>query len=64
MSEKKEIEKKYKQKVKDLKNHNKYYYGKDNPKISDAAYDKLKQEIFSLKKKYFYLKKLNITNNI
>ena len=64
MSEKKEIEKKYKQKVKDLKNHNKYYYGKDNPKISDAAYDKLKQEIFSLEKKYVYLKKLNITNNI
>ncbi len=64
MFQKKEIEKQYKQKVKDLKNHNKHYYEKDNPKISDAAYDKLKQEIFSLENKYIFLKKLNITKNI
>ena len=58
MSEKERKLKKNINKSKDLKNHNKYYYGKDNPKISDAAYDKLKQEIFFSRKEVCLSKKI------
>ena len=46
MSEKNEIIKKYKLKIIKLKQHNDLYYNKDNPKISDATYDDLKNEIY------------------
>ena len=39
---KSEILKIYKDKIKELKKHNFLYFNKDNPKISDAEYDKLK----------------------
>ena len=29
----------FKKKIKELKNHNNFYYNFDNPKISDAQYD-------------------------
>ena len=35
----------YKQKIKNLKKHNKYYFIDDDPKISDDEYDKIKKEI-------------------
>ena len=57
------IVKNYKLKIKNLKKHNKYYYEKDNPKISDAEYDTLKQEIFDLEKNNKYLIDLNLTKN-
>ena len=43
MKEKNEIIKKFKSLVSDLKKHNKFYYLKDSPKISDSEYDKLKK---------------------
>ena len=39
------IKKDYLSKIKELNKHNQLYYEKSSPKISDAEYDKLKQEI-------------------
>jgi len=50
------IKKEYLKKIKELKEHNQHYYEKSNPKISDAEYDKLKQEIVEFEKKYSFLK--------
>ena len=51
-----EIRKYYKKKIDELKNHNKLYFEKSSPKISDGQYDKTKQEILDLEKKYSFLK--------
>ena len=56
MNEKREIIKKFNQKIRDFKKHNENYYNKDNPKISDAEYDKIKKEIIELENKYSFLK--------
>ncbi len=64
MTEKNEIIKKYKKKVRDLIKHNNLYFNNNNPEITDADFDNLKKEIFSLEKKYIFLKKLNLINNI
>ena len=53
---KKEIQKNYKKKINKLNEYNEEYYGKDNPTISDSDYDLIKKEIFTLEKKYKYLK--------
>ena len=45
-------------KIKELKKHNQLYYTKDKPLISDAEYDKIKQELFELELKNPYLKKI------
>ena len=50
-----EIKKKYNDKIKEIKLHNKLYFDKNNPKISDAKYDQLKKEIIKLETKYPYL---------
>ena len=55
MSEK-EIQIKYKQKIKLLNKYNKLYYQKSNPSITDAGYDALKKEIILLEKKHEFLK--------
>jgi len=58
MSTKKDIiTKEYLNKVKLLEEHNKSYYDKDSPVISDQRYDALKQETLKLEKKYSFLKK-------
>ena len=49
------IKKDYLSKIKELNKHNQLYYEKSSPKISDAEYDKLKQEIIELEKKYSFL---------
>jgi len=64
MGEKTEIIKKFKQNITDLKKHNNLYFNKDNPKISDAEYDKLKIETLELENKYKFLKELNLFKNI
>ena len=61
---KSEIIKIYKDKVKELKKHNFLYFNKDNPKISDAEYDKLKEELIKLEESNSSLKKLNLIQNI
>ena len=50
MTEKIDVTKQYKKKIKELKLHNKLYFGQDSPKISDLEYDKLKIEIINLEK--------------
>ena len=53
---KKEIVKEYLEKIELLKDCNKYYYDKSNPKISDKKYDQLKSIILFMETKYEFLK--------
>ena len=61
---KKETLNNFKKKVSILKKHNKAYYGYDKPEITDKDYDELKKDLLILEKKYSYLKKLNLLENI
>ena len=58
-----EIKKYYKKKINDIKSHNKYYFDKSSPKISDKEYDKIKKEILELEKKYSFLKNIKSPSN-
>ena len=51
---KKQIEKKYIEKINELKRFDKAYFDDDNPIISDKDYDLIKQEILKLETKYSY----------
>ena len=51
-----DIKNKYRKKINELNKHNKLYFDKSLPKISDKEYDSLKKEIFDLENKYSYLK--------
>ena len=51
-----ELKKYYKKKINELNSHNKLYFEKNSPKITDSQYDKLKREILDLEKKYVFLK--------
>ena len=53
---KKEIKKKYNDKVKLIKKYNFSYYDKSNPIVNDQIYDNLKQEILQLEIDYTFLK--------
>ena len=64
MNSKSKIINLYEEKINLLKKHNKLYFSKDQPTISDAKYDDLKKEIFDLEKKNKFLKKLNINKRI
>ena len=60
---KKEVIKKiYKSKIREITKHNKLYYDKSIPIISDSQYDILKKEIIDLELKYAYLKSKNSPN--
>ena len=50
MSQKSELIDLYRKKISLLKKHNKLYFGKDDPKITDSQYDSLKKEILDLEK--------------
>ena len=52
----KEVEKIYKRKIKEFQKHNKLYYDKSAPAISDREFDKLKTDIINLEKKYSSLR--------
>ena len=52
---KKDIEKKYKKKIKLISTYNKFYYDKSNPSVSDKEYDELKAEILSLENNHKFL---------
>ena len=51
-----EIKENYKKKINEIKKHNKLYFEKSSPKISDSQYDEIKREILDLEKKYSFLK--------
>ena len=60
-----ETKKNYNNKIKQLIKHNKLYYDKSSPIISDSEYDNLKKEILELEIKFSYLKNKNSPiNNI
>ena len=61
---KKEILLKYKKKIKQLTKLNKLYFDKNQSSVSDEEYDILKKEIFSLEKKYGFLKSKNSPSEI
>ena len=56
------IKKNYKSKIREITKHNKLYYDKSTPIISDSQYDILKKEIIDLELKYPYLKSKNSPN--
>jgi DNA ligase (NAD+) len=60
----KEIQKKYKKKIKLINRFNKFYYDKSNPKVSEKKYDDLKKEILLLEDKYQFLKSKNSPSKI
>ncbi len=64
MVEKEKIIKEFKNKLTNLKEHDKFYYLEDKPKISDSEYDELKKEIYELEKKYSFLKKIDSVSKI
>ncbi len=51
-----EVRNYYSKKINELKKHNKLYFDKSLPKISDKQYDEIKKEILDLEKKFSYLK--------
>ena len=51
-----EIQKKYLNKIDQIKKHNKHYYDRDKPIISDQEYDYLKKEIVDLENEHSFLK--------
>jgi DNA ligase (NAD+) len=53
---KKKIQIEYIEKINLINKFNKFYYDNNNPKVSDQEYDKLKNEITTLEKKYKFLK--------
>ena len=53
---KKEIKKKYNDKIKLIKKYNFSYYDKSSPIVNDQIYDNLKQEILQLEIDYTFLK--------
>ncbi len=55
MREKSKIINQHKKIIAEIKKHNKFYFDKDNPKISDANYDKIKLEAIELERKYPFL---------
>jgi len=56
MKDKNLIKNSYFEKIKKINEHNKLYYEKSSPIISDTDYDNLKKEIIELEKKYIFLK--------
>ena len=50
------IKKKYQIKLAEFNKHNKLYYNKSKPIISDSEFDDLKKEIIDLENKYKFLK--------
>ena len=57
-----QIKKNYNLKVKELTKHNRLYYEKSRPIITDAKYDDHKKEIIDLEIKYEYLNNNNSPN--
>ncbi len=60
MDKKKNIINDFKKKIKFINKHNEYYFKNDDPQISDADYDKVKNEAIKLEQKYVFLKKLKL----
>ena len=62
--DKKEIQKKYSDKIKLLNKYNHNYYDKSNPIVNDQVYDNLKKEILQLEIDYNFLKSENSPSKV
>ena len=60
---KKNILNEYKKKIKEYKRLNEAYYDKSNPIINDSEFDKIKQNLVELEKKYDFLNDKNSPSN-
>ena len=49
------IQKNYLEKIEKLQVHNKLYYNKSKPIISDQEYDKLRKEVLDLENEFSFL---------
>ncbi len=58
-----EIKKLYKKKITELVKHNKLYFEKSSPEISDKDYDKIRKEVLDLEKKYSFLRSASSPSN-
>ena len=56
MLKKSNVENEYKKKIAEIKKHNKFYFERDNTKITDAEYDTIKKEIIDLENKFPFQK--------
>ncbi len=63
MKDKKKIIKEYKEKIKELKKHNKLYFSDDNPQITDSDYDLIKKEIIDMEKRFPFLEKKSFSSS-
>ena len=61
---KKDIQEKYNKKIKLIRKHNKFYYDKSEPIITDKDYDQLKKDIFLLEEKFKFLKSETSPSNL
>ena len=61
---KKEIQKKYNNKIKLIGKYNTSYYDKSDPIVNDHVYDDLKKEILQLESDYKFLKSENSPSNV
>jgi DNA ligase (NAD+) len=61
---KREIENKYKKKIKLINDYNKFYYDNSEPKVSDREYDELKKSILLLEEKFSFLNSKNSPSKI
>ena len=52
---KKEIQKKYNEKIRLIIKYNEYYYNESSSLVPDKDYDELKKDILLLEKKYSFL---------
>ncbi len=52
---KKDIQRKYKEKIRLISKFNNFYYNKSDPLVSDSEYDNLKKDIILLEEKYEFL---------
>ena len=59
-----DIKKIYNEKINELKRHNKLYYEKSSPIITDKKYDILKKEIISFENQFSFLKNKYSPQNI
>ena len=61
---KKEIQKKYNNKIKLIDKYNDYYFDKSQPLVSDHVYDALKKDILQLEIDYDFLKSEKSPSNV
>ena len=58
------IKKNYQKLIRELEKHNKLYFDKSSPIISDSDYDKLKKEIIDIEKNNIFLKNISLGSKL